>query len=320
VRPVVVLCLNPALDLEWRVDGLRLEEKNAVLAHTRWAGGKGVNVARWLRRLGARPHLVLPLGGPAGRELRLCLRRERLPARVVPLRDATRVNLLLTAPRGRQMRFNHAGPALSSAKLRRILRIVRRTLPRAALLILSGSLPPGAPTTTYARLIRLARRHGVRTLLDCDGAALGAAVKARPFLVKPNEQELARWHGARLRTEADVVRAARSLSRATGGWVLVSRGAKAALLINVARGVSLRCRPPRATARNRLGAGDAFLAGAASQIACDAPPAAWLQHALAAGTAATLCLPGALPRPALWARFYRAVRSAGPRPAGAPPR
>ena len=53
MKPSLVLSLNPALDLDWRVDGFRIEEKNAILAEVRWAGGKGVNVARWLRFLGA---------------------------------------------------------------------------------------------------------------------------------------------------------------------------------------------------------------------------------------------------------------------------
>ena len=61
-RPVV-LALNPSVDVEWQVDHVRWEEKNNVLRERRWAGGKGVNVARWLRYLGAKPELILPLGG-----------------------------------------------------------------------------------------------------------------------------------------------------------------------------------------------------------------------------------------------------------------
>ena len=59
-----VVSLNPAIDAEWRVDDVLWEEKNMVHTQRRWPGGKGVNVARWLRSLGAKSELLIPLGGP----------------------------------------------------------------------------------------------------------------------------------------------------------------------------------------------------------------------------------------------------------------
>jgi 1-phosphofructokinase family hexose kinase len=291
----LILALNPALDVEWRVDAIRVEEKNSIHAEARWAGGKGVNVARWLRFLGGKPQLLIPLGGAVGRELAQCLRRERLSARIIPLREATRANVVITAPDGRQMRFNQAGPRLSRSEWNTVLKVVRQNLPRCELLVLSGSLARGVPATAYGQLIRLARRHGVRTLLDCDGPAFAAAVKARPFLVKPNEHELAQWWGKSLRSEIAVRRAAMALSTITRGWVFVSRGANAGLLVNQREAVLLQARPPRVTPRNRLGAGDALLAGAVRQIESGASPAVWLREGLATGAAATQCVAGALP-------------------------
>ena len=92
------------------------------------------------------------------------------------------------------------------------------------------------PVSAYAQLIRLAHRFCVKTLLDCDGPAFEAAIKARPFLVKPNEHELAQWWRKPLRSEAKLVRAARALSEQPRSWVLVSRGAKRGLLVNCAEG------------------------------------------------------------------------------------
>lgn len=308
-RPLV-LSLNPALDVEWRVDAVRWEEKNSILAETRWAGGKGVNVARWLRCLGGKPQLLVPLGGQNGRELAQCLRRGRLPARIVRLREPTRANVLITAPDGRQMRFNQPGPRFSQHEAGKVLHAVRQNLAHGNLLVLSGSLPRGLAVNTYARLIRLAHRRGVTTLLDCDGPAFAAAVKERPFLVKPNEHELAQWRDQTLRTEADVVHAGQALSKATQGWVLISRGAKAGLLVNTIKGVCLRASPPRLTPRTRLGAGDALLAAASRQIELGAPPEAWLRHGVATGALATQSTTGALPEPVLLTGFLRRVRIA----------
>jgi len=254
VSAILVLALNPCVDAEWRVDGLRLHEKNLVLDERRWADGKGVNVARWLQLLRMPVRVLLPLGGEIGSELSRGLRAQRLSARRIPVLQPTRVNVVVTAPNGDQIRLNGLGPKLTAAEWRQCLRAIRGELAHASLLILSGSLPRGLPASTYARLVRMAHRAGVRTLLDCDGAALAAGVRARPFLVKPNEHELTQWAGRRLRTERDVVGAACRMSLATGGWVLVSSGAKGALLVHTGQGICLRAQPPRIRAVNTLGA------------------------------------------------------------------
>jgi fructose-1-phosphate kinase PfkB-like protein len=317
----LVLALNPSIDAEWRVAEVLWEEKNNVRSERRWAGGKGINVARWLQHLGGSAQLLLPLGGPTGAELAGYLRAEKIPAKIIRLREPTRVNVIITTDAGRQMRFNPPGPQLARAEWDEILQGVKQQLRQilsgrarhsvragsgilghgahgvtrpTGLLILSGSLPRGVPVTAYAQLIRLAHRLGLKTLLDCDGPALAAAILARPFLVKPNEHELAQWWSRPLRREADILRAATELSAQTRGWVLVSRGAKRSLLVNVAEAFQAFAAPPRVRPRNTVGAGDALLAAVAWQIQSGAAPQDWLRQGLATGSAATQCAPGQL--------------------------
>jgi len=287
VKPALIVALNPSIDAEWRVDDVLWEEKNNVRSERRWAGGKGINVARWLKHLGGKPQLVLPLGGQAGDELAGHLRTEKILPHVVPLREPTRVNVIITTDAGRQMRLNPLGPKLSSPELNTIRSEVLRQLRRSDLLILSGSLPRGVPVTIYAQLIRLAHHAGVRTLLDCDGPAFAAAIKARPFLVKPNEHELAQWWGKPVGTQKEILQAARALSAQTRGWVLVSRGGKRGLLTNVAEGFQTFVKPPCVKPRNTVGAGDALLAAVALEIQLGQPPAQWLKVGLKTGSAAT---------------------------------
>lgn len=294
-RPVV-LALNPSIDAEWQVDAVRWEEKNNVLAERRWAGGKGVNVARWLRHLGENPLLILPLGGRSGSELAAALSKEHLAARVVPIREATRVNIIVTTPKQGQMRFNPLGPKLSRAEWQAMLQVVRVALEQASALVLSGSLPRGVSVSAYARLLRLASRAGVPVMLDCDGPALRAAAPAHPLLVKPNEHELCEWAAsAGLRVTASEVslrRAANELSRVTRGWVLVSRGARPALLINATLKVQWSALPPKCRPRHTIGAGDALLAAVTQQVIHGATPGEWLKAGLATGSTATQCEAG----------------------------
>ena len=145
------------------------------------------------------------------------------------------------------------------------------------------------------QLIRLALRFGVRTLLDCDGPAFSAAIKARPFLVKPNEHELAQWWRKPLPSQAEFVRAAHALSGQTRAWVLVSRGSKRSLLVNWAEGFQFAATPTRVKPRNTVGAGDALLAAVARQIQQGKLPEQWLKVGLKVGSLATQRLAGRLP-------------------------
>lgn len=294
MNPVLVLALNPSIDAEWRVGDVLWEEKNNVVSENRWAGGKGINVARWLNHLGCETKLILPLGGLTGKELASYLQKEKLTAQIIPLRGATRVNVIVTTKRGRQMRFNPLGPELSVRETNAVLRRVKQKLTPDGLLILTGSLPRGVAVSAYQKLIQLGHRRGVKTLLDCDGAAFAAAIMARPFLVKPNEHEMALWWGKPLRTESEIIQAARKLSTTTKGWVLVSRGGKRSWLVNVNEGVEIHATPSRVRPRNTVGAGDALLAGVAHQIQLGNKPDDWLHAGVGVGTRATQLLPGKL--------------------------
>jgi len=292
----LVLALNPSIDAEWRVDDVLWEEKNNVQSERRWAGGKGINVARWLKYLGGKPRLLLPLGGSTGHELAGYLQAERIPSKIIRLSQASRVNVIVTTGKQKQMRFNPLGPIISAREWGKLVSAVKTQLAQSNLLVLSGSLPRGLPANVYAVFIRLAHRFGVKTLLDCDGASLAAALSARPFLVKPNEHELAQWWGKSLRSEADILSAACALSRKTRGWVLVSRGGQRSLLVNETEEFHRFAMPRRVKPRNTVGAGDALLAAVARAIQLNCSPEEWLDRGLEIGTRATQLEPGRLPK------------------------
>jgi 1-phosphofructokinase family hexose kinase len=295
MRPVLVVSLNPAVDAEWRVARIQWEEKNVIASERSWAGGKGVNVARWLNHLGQPARLLIPLGGESGKNFARQLRAAALSFHRVLIRESTRTNVFVTQNRGAQLRFNPKGPVLSAPEWRRVFAGLEQELKRSRVVILSGSLPRDAAAGTYARMLRLGHKEKRIMLLDCDGPALREGIRARPFLVKPNEFELAQWIGARAETRAQVVRAASRMSAATGGWVLVSRGAKGGLLLHQASRCGWVAEVPRLRVRNCVGAGDALLAAAAQSMGDDSSPVEWLRSGLAAGCAATQCTAGELP-------------------------
>ncbi|HOX03977.1 MAG TPA: hexose kinase [Candidatus Paceibacterota bacterium] len=283
---VLALALNPAVDVEWTVSGVGWDEKNTIEAERRWAGGKGVNVARWLRAAGVDAELLLLMGGAYGRELGRHLRSEGLPFRSFQVGQETRVDYIVTTPAGRQLRFNPRGPEILREERLALFERIDRRLPRRGIVVMSGSLPRGLPATAYAQLAGRVRERGGIALVDSDGPVFAAAVKAHPFLLKPNEHELRQWAGGGVRTEPALRGAAEELSAATGGWVLLTRGARPAWLIHHDEDRRWTAAPPPVRIQNSVGAGDAVMASVAAQIARGSGPAEWLRWGMAAGAVA----------------------------------
>ena len=286
---VLVVSLNPAIDCEWEVERVQWEEKNNILRERRWAGGKGSNVARWLRHLGAEAELLVPLGGDTGKELAGHLSAAKVRTHIVPLKQPTRVNVIVTARSGGQMRFNPLGPVLSRAEWATVIAKLKACC--CETVIFSGALPRGVPANAYKVLARTVRKLGSVPVLDCDGDAFVAGIEAGPELVKPNEHELERWWGRPLR---DAFRAIASLSEKTGGWVVLSRGRDGALIWNSQARIGFSARAPKVHVKNTVGTGDAMLSAIVRRRQMSANPEEWIRWGVATGTAAAACEGGVL--------------------------
>ncbi len=294
---VLVVSTNPAVDVEWRVRSLLPEEKNEVTAQRRWPGGKGVNVARWLGWSGVPTRLLLPLGGPTGRELAAGLRADGIPFRAVRISGETRANVVVTTGSGTQYRLNPTWPVLDEVELGRFESVLESEIRKHRWVVFSGALVRGADTAFYRRWAGRAREAGATVVVDCDGDPFRAAVHSRPFLVKPNEFELAQWAGRELASVAGQQDAARRLAATTGGWVLVSRGASGGWLVGPdSADKVLSVSAPKTKVRNTVGAGDAMLAAAiASAIREPSRPFEWLHAGVRVGSLATRQEPGTVP-------------------------
>jgi 1-phosphofructokinase family hexose kinase len=126
--------------------------------------------------------------------------------------------------------------------------------------ILSGSLPPGIPNTTYSSLVSRLRSRGRTVLLDTSGEALRHALGAAPTVIKPNLRELEEALGREIPTEARLFEAARGLVANGVACVIVSRGADGAVFVSAGEALSARY-PAAVNVRTTVGAGDALVAG-----------------------------------------------------------
>jgi 1-phosphofructokinase len=256
---ILTVTPNPSLDRTYELPSL---DRGAVLraAGDRVdPGGKGVNVSRAVAAAGHRTVAVVPLGGPEGALLDRLLGEHGIEAAGVPVAGSTRVNITLVERDGTLTKVNAAGPDLAPAEAEALLETVRTRSAEADWIACCGSLPRGLRPEWYAELVARTHRAGARVALDTSGAALTAALRERPDVVKPNAEELAEAVGRPLATVGDAVKAAEELRDRGAGAVLASLGADGQLLVD-ATGVWFGHAPADAV-RSNVGAGDASLAG-----------------------------------------------------------
>lgn len=257
---VCTVTLNPALDCYFAPERLVPGEVNRYGELRVLPGGKGVNVSLLLHGLGEETLAMGIAAGFTGRELEAMLEQAGCRCAFFYLPQGyTRLNLKIE-PAGRpETALNGEGPDIPEETLAQLEQRLAAVLREGDFLVLSGSLPACLSPGTYARLARTVPRH-VEVVLDAAGPALEAGLKARPFLVKPNLEELSALLGRPLKGEKEILQGARRLQRMGARNVLVSMGKRGALLVT-GEG-RLLCRgalPGREV--SSVGAGDSMVAG-----------------------------------------------------------
>ncbi len=252
--------LNPAMDCYLFPERF---EKGAINSYDRCCfrpGGKGVNVSLLLTSLGVE-NTALGIGaGASGREIEALLRQAGCKTDFLFLKEgASRVNLKIRTPEGEETDLNGAGPEISEEALERLGEKLFALQPGDGL-VLAGSIPPSLPTGSYVRLLRRAGEKELFTVVDAAGEALLAALPCRPFLVKPNLEELGALFGTELRELSAVIESALALQEKGARNVAVSLGERGALLV-CEDGRRLFCRAAKGEAVSSVGAGDSMVAG-----------------------------------------------------------
>ena len=256
---IVTVTPNPSLDRTARVAELRRGEVIRAEAVRLDPGGKGVNVARALAAAGTPTVALLPAGGLVGERLADLLAPEGVPVVAVPIAGTTRSNITLVEADGTTTKINEPGPEISPAELATLERRAVELAARAEWLVCCGSLPAGVPDDFYARLTKLAHDAGTKVAVDTSGAPLAAAIAGGPDLIKPNLDELTELAGHPLPLLGDVVAFCRELISGGVGRVLVSLGARGAVLVEETE--TCHALGPLVAVRSTVGAGDAALAG-----------------------------------------------------------
>ena len=282
---IVTVTPNPALDVTYAVERLTVHRSHRVLEVREVAGGKGLNVASVLSSQGQPVLAVGLVGGAAGERLLADLdaRGIRHSCVTSPVETRRTVTVVSRAD-GEATAFNEPGAPCAPGQWDSVVAHTGRVLVEhgAAVLVASGSVPPGFPSDGYAQLVAAGHAAGCRVVLDASGDALLGGVAAGPDVVKPNRDELAEVTGS-----DDPVAGARLLQDRGAGDVLVSLGPDGMVWVP-AQGPVLRAALGHALRGNPTGAGDAAVAAVAAGLLAGEPPELVLRNAVAWSAAAVL--------------------------------
>ena len=256
---IYTVTFNPAIDYVVRLDApLEVGEVNRAGGEDCVLGGKGINVSGVLAQLDC-PSVALGfVAGETGAWLERGLEKQGLETDFVHLEQGmTRINVKIKA--GQETELNGAGPDIPESAVRQLEEQLD-ALNENDILVLAGSIPRSLPQDTYERLLARLQGKGVRAVVDATRDLLVNVLQYRPFLIKPNNHELGEIVGRELKTDEEIIAAARALQEKGACNVLVSMAGDGAILVDETGKVH-RIGCPRGKVVNSVGAGDSMVAG-----------------------------------------------------------
>ncbi len=256
---IITVTLNPAVDKTALSPGLRVGHVNRLSGTRLDAGGKGINASKVIQKLGGSSVAMGFVGGAAGAFLERSLAEMGLSVDFVQVPGETRTNLKIVDPQNNTYTdLNEPGPAIDADNLARMeARLFSRVLPGDTVL-LAGSVPAGVPDHIYAAWAKRLKEAGAHVAADLDGERLRGVIAEKPWLIKPNDEELRQLLALPDIEIPTLAQAARALCRGGIATVVVSLGARGALFVD--SGGVLLAKGPDVTVKSTVGAGDTVTA------------------------------------------------------------
>jgi len=275
---VLTVTVNPALDLTVQLPALRLGEVNRSDNLQAHAAGKGLNVAQVLADLGHQLTVTGFLGEANAQPFEQLFSARGFADEFVRVAGETRSNIKLAEADGRITDIMGPGLEVGAAQREELLARLERLVPGHELVVVAGSLPRGVEMPWFVELLQRLARLGARVALDTSGAALREGLALSPWLIKPNEEELAQ---ARDLDPADAQALADEARRLNARieHVVMSQGAAGVSWFSPA--AAWHAQPPKVRVVSTVGAGDSLLAGMLHGLLAGWPAERTLAHATA---------------------------------------
>ncbi len=255
---IYTLTINPSLDYVMEMDELNVGKMNRSRNTYVLPGGKGINVSRVLTSLGIENVAILPVAGFTGEKLLEMLAGSGMGYDALKLKQGdTRINVKVLA--GAETELNAPGPEITENEKNALMEKTTK-LSEGDYLILSGSVPSNLGGHFYADIMKHLADKNVKVVVDTIGENLKNALARKPFLVKPNKEELEALFDTKAKTPEELLNLAKEMQKMGAQNVLVSKGADGAILLTENHEV-YETAAPKGNVENTVGAGDSMVAG-----------------------------------------------------------
>lgn len=255
---IYTVTFNPALDYVVTLDELKVGSLNRTRGEQVLAGGKGINVSTVLKNLGIENTALGFIAGFTGREIEEMLKVYGCATDFIYIEEGmSRINIKVKS--GVETEINGMGPAIDKKDIDKLFHKLD-TLENGDILVLAGSIPSSLPDSIYRDIMERLSGNGVKFVVDATGDLLLKVLEYKPFLVKPNNHELAEMYHVDIERKEDIVFYGRRLHEDGAANVLISRGADGAILIDE-HGEVHECPAPDGKVINTVGSGDSMVAG-----------------------------------------------------------
>ncbi len=289
---IVTVTLNAGLDRTLTVPNFQRGQRHRASQGLSLAGGKGINVARALKRLDVPVVATGLAGGRTGTQIVEELTAEAILNDFVRIVDESRTSTAVVDPTtASYTEINEWGPHVEPDELAMLLEKIAYLSRGADMVVFAGSLPRGVEDSFYAEAIRDLHRRHMRTVLDSEGQPLRLGAEAEPFVVSPNQSEAEGLVGNEFRDQEDSINALERIADIGPRNVLItSQDACYALFREERHRLLYRAEAPRVEPVSAVGSGDVLLAAFLAARISERPLEEALRAAVAAGTASTLDL------------------------------
>lgn len=309
MQPVLTVTLNPALDITTAVAALVPRQKLRCETPRYDPGGGGINVSRAMKELGGESLAFLALGGATGRQMEQLLQENDIDCEVWQATGETRISFkVVDRSSNQQFRFVLPGPHQSDDAANDIRTALNGLVRRGdyRFIVASGSLPPGLPEDFYANLAADMRKLDAHFILDTSGTPLKAALRDRPFLIKPDEQEAQSLLGdERITEKSGAVLTQKLIQQRAAEVVILTLGSEGAVVGN--QDSLFRISPPEVTVSSTVGAGDSFMGALTLGLAREWSLEDACRYGVAAAASAVTTAATALCDRAQTEKFFEAV-------------
>lgn len=255
---IYTVTLNPSIDYVIELDSLNHGSVNRVNEENIYPGGKGINVSNILNELGYKNIALGFISGFTGKYIVDSMIAKNLNCDFIELSNGfTRINVKIKS--NEETEVNGNGPNISEEDLQKLYDKIDN-LKNGDILVLAGSIPSTVDDKLYENIMKRLEDKNIKIVVDATKNLLLNVLKYNPFLIKPNNHELAEMFNVELNTTQDIIFYAEKLKEMGAQNVLISMGKDGALLVSEDNQVLISS-VAKGEVVNSVGAGDSMVAG-----------------------------------------------------------